>query len=475
MNYLLNLLILIPFIGMVFTFAVKYPNVRTSRNVRNVRLIVSTTQMLLCLIMLFFNGIVNDAHYSFSKSSSISGIKYELAADGTSLLFMTVAAFFFFFASLIDWNTKLKTPKDYSALFLWLESMLFGLFCAGDIISFAFFFIGTIIPFCLLIRIYNFSDKDRYFYSPLFVLVFGCVGIMLFSLLLLEKYSGSSLFTLLPKCHISEDKLLIIKTSLFVALIGIGYFFPLLSSNKGNYSAPIGVFYASEVIPFFIGMYALIKLFTTLPPTDSGYILILFNTISAAILLYLTLKTIIQKDLRKIITCYSGIYITICFIGILSMSPISKQGAFILTLNYIPIISALIFVTSTIIEKVKIIHIFEISGLCQFMPLFSVLFFITAICAAFFPTTGGFSGFFLILCGIFPFSKTLSIVIILCIMTTAAYIMYGYQNITLGNVPEKIKNIEDISVRNGTLLLLCLGFSFGIGLFTDWFLIIGLQ
>ena len=180
MNYLLNLLILIPFIGMVFTFAVKYPNVRTSRNVRNVRLIVSTTH---------------------SKSSSISGIKYELAADGTSLLFMTVAAFFFFFASLIDWNTKLKTPKDYSALFLWLESMLFGLFCAGDIISFAFFFIGTIIPFCLLIRIYNFSDKDRYFYSPLFVLVFGCVGIMLFSLLLLEKYSGSSLFTLLSKCH----------------------------------------------------------------------------------------------------------------------------------------------------------------------------------------------------------------------------------------------------------------------------------
>jgi NADH-quinone oxidoreductase subunit M len=471
MNYILSLLILIPFIGMLFTLFIKYPDTRAVRNVRNVKLIVTVAQMLLCFIMLFFNRMYPDENFFFSGSSAITHLSFELMADGLSLLFMTFASVFFVLVTLMDWNSKIKMPKDYSALFLWLESMTFGIFCSGDIISFIFFFTGAIIPLCILLRIYSFTDKDRYFLSPLFFLIFSCAGILMFCLLLLGRYSDSYLLSSLSGYMLSVRRLFFIKTLLLLSLTGIGYVFPLLASDRCNTaSTPWGIFYTASVIPFISGIYTCIRVLVNMPSVNTGHLSTVFYIVAGCGLCYLSLKTVVQKDLRKVIGCYSNIYVTICFIGVLSSSYVARQGSFLLTLNYVPVLAVLIFVTAIIHDKVNSSHIFEVSGLCQVMPFFANLFFITCVCVSFFPLTGGFSGIILTVEGLFASSGIVGIITVLAAMTLAAYIFYSYQNIALGILPDRIKSTEDISLKSGLLLLTCLGLSFGLGIFPDWFL-----
>ena len=471
MSYILNLLVLIPFIGMLFTVFIKAYDTRTAKNVRNVRLIVTSSQVLLCIVMLFYNRMYPDESFFFSGSSAITHLSFELIADGVSLLFMLFASVFFFLAALMDWSTKTKLPKDYSVLFLWLESMTFGIFCGGDIISFLFFFIGAIIPLCMMLRIFSFTDKDKYFLSPLFVLIFTCSGVFMFALLMLGKYSNSYLLSSLDGYLLSSQHLFLVKTLMLLSLIGIGYVFPMLASDRCNSaSSPWGIFYTASVIPFLSSIYAAIRILADTPAVNTERLSYVFYVIAALCLCYTSLKTIIQKDWRKVISCYSNIYITICFIAILSSSYAIKEGAFLLALNYIPVLAALVFITTVIHDRINSSHIFEVSGLCQVMPIFTVLFFITCICVSFFPLTGGFSGLFLIIGGIFAFSKILSLIILASAITLAAYIFYAYQNIVFGILPEKLKSAADISKKKTFLLLICLGLIIGLGTFPDWFL-----
>ncbi len=469
MNYVLNLLILLPFIGMLFTLFIKYPDIRTVRNVRNVRLIVTTSQIFLCCIALFLNLTLSKDN--LSSAPYVTGLSFGLKADGFSLLFMLVASVFFFLVTLIDWNIKIRLPKDYSVLFLWLESMTFGIFCASDIISFIFFFIGAIIPLCMLLRIYSFTDKDKYFFAPLFTLIFICGGVLMFSLLLLGKYSESYLLSSLNGFLLAPKHLFITKNLILLSLMGTGYIFPVLASDRCNISSsPTGLFYTASTAPFICSIYTIIRLSNTMPNVSTAPLSNAFCIVALCGLLYLSLKTIIQKDLRKVIGCYTNIYITICFIGVLSSSLLAKQGTFLLVLNYIPALAALILITIIIHNRIHSSHIFEISGLYQNMPIFAVFFFLVCLCSSFFPFTGGFSGIFLIMKDTFQTYPLTCVSITLSAMTLTAYIFYSYQNIALGIAPERVKELPDISVKESILILICLCLTVWLGLSPDWLL-----
>lgn len=469
MDYILSLLIFLPLIGIVFTFNVKSWDIRTAKNSHNIRFIVTLTEALICLVLLFFFDKHNHGTQFAGTFMWLEGLHYRLGIDGVSILFISAVALLFLISVIMEGSGKIKLPKEYSALLLWTESMVLGLLCSDNMLTFSFFFMALLLPLTLLVKMWGASaiqNKESSANNMFFATSAISAGLVLFTLAFLSEAKDIplALFT-----TTATDTF--ISLGLLVPFLMTGYIIPLLvASNNTNLNTPNSTLFACCTVPFIAGFYGIVKI--ALPIMNPALIsTVPFLTgLFAAGFIFFAIKAFTQKDLRKIVGCYVGTYLSLCFIGLFLGTPAATDGAILFGLNYIPVLAALIICTAVIYDAAGTTHIFNISGLIHYMPLFADLFFITAAAAISFPLSGGFSGLFLMTFGAFPVAFYISLFMVLANVVVAVYIIYTYQNLIFGTPPDKIKDIKDISAFKSFMLLFCLAFSFGIGLFPDWFL-----
>ncbi len=452
MSHLLLLMIFVPLIGIAFTALVKRGEIRTAKNCKDIRAIIAASEVILCIIALFYFDKETSEFWGGELFSWLDGFNYYLGADGLSLLFLSAAALLFLFIIILDWNVKTKMTKEYNIFFLWLQSMIMGMFVASDISLFTFFFIAFPIPLFLLLKLWG-VGKDKPYNNQL-LLINTCAG----ALFLISVFSYP------------EMQILSVTGLLFSYLI-IGALFPILAiNNNARAETSPAVLCATSTLPVLAGVYGFSKTFISyfyeVKPLFAAPIII----IASLLFLFFSLKAFTQKDFLKLISCFISATICIIFMGIFLSTTIAIEGAIYLSLNLVFIVTALLLCAHIIWERTTSLHIFEINGLFTTMPLFSSLFFITVITVVSFPLTGGFIGYFLMIYESFKDEIFISLFLIFSMILTAIYLINAYQKMMQGASPEKFLDIKDISLKEGLFIILCLSFSFGLGLFPDWFL-----
>ena len=137
---ILSLMIFIPFFGAIIISLIGGDPKTVSSNSK----IVALWTSLVVLILSIFSWITmpTDGEFYFLEEidliSSI-GLSYRLGVDGISLVFILLSTFLVPLCILASWKSITFRVREYMILFLILETLLIGTFCALDLILFYIF------------------------------------------------------------------------------------------------------------------------------------------------------------------------------------------------------------------------------------------------------------------------------------------------------------------------------------------------
>lgn len=150
-----------------------------------------------------------------------------------------------------------------------------------------------------------------------------------------------------------------------------------------------------------LGGYGFLRFSLGLFPDSSAFFAPLIYTISVFGVVYASLTTLQQVDLKKIIAYSSVGHMGLVTIGIFSFTAQGFLGSMLLMISHGVTSSALFLAIGLLYERhhTRIVNYY--SGLMSTMPIFSVCFIIFTLGNLGLPATSNFTGEFLVFVGCF--------------------------------------------------------------------------
>jgi NADH-quinone oxidoreductase subunit M len=96
----------------------------------------------------------NTGFQMVEESEWIMGLTYKMGVDGISILFVMLTTFMMPLVIAASWGVTTRV-KEYMIAFLFLETLLLGVFMALDLVLFYLFFEAGLIPMFLIIGIWG--------------------------------------------------------------------------------------------------------------------------------------------------------------------------------------------------------------------------------------------------------------------------------------------------------------------------------
>ena len=176
--------------------------------------------------------------------------------------------------------------------------------------------------------------------------------------------------------------------------------------------------------------------------------------LSLLAIIYGSLTTLRQIDLKKIIAYSSISHMGFVTLGIFSLNPLGVEGSIILMLSHGLISSSMFFCVGVLYDRFSTRILKYYNGLVQVMPLFSIFFVFFSFCNISFPGTSSFIGEFMILAGLVKVSLNLIFVSLFGIILSAGYSIWLLNRIIFSTLKLHYFNLfQDISRREFFILI----------------------
>ena len=441
-------LILIPLIGAVFIII-------SSAKEKEIALITSSIVLLLGVGLWIFSLPLEGSYFIIENWSSL----IKLGIDGTSLLFILLTTFTIIIAKLAGWNSINTRIKMYYATLCVLESILIGIFLATDLLLFYICFESSLIPMYFLIGIYGGRERKIHAAYLFFLMTLAGSLLMLFAFIYIASSIGSMNYIILSTSENSfilpnnlNDIILsnthkLLWLALFIAfavktpIIPFHIWLPE-AHTEANVSGSIIL----AGILLKLSSYGFIRFSLGLLPMASYYYTPLIYGLSVISIIYSSIATLRQTDLKKIIAYSSIGHMSVVNIGIFSNNTIAMDGAFALIVAHGIVSPALFILVSILYEKYHTRIIKYYRGLVINMPIFSLFFFLFTLANISVPLTGNFIGELLIFSGSFSTNSILTIFAASAIILSAGYSIWLYNRIIYGKYTKYINlNFKDHS------------------------------
>ena len=187
---IISVTIFLPLIGSLIIFLIKEDET-TSNNIKWAALWTSIgTFVLSCLIWFQFD-------HSTSQYQLVEKYKwfndfnfyYHVGVDGISLFMILLSTFLTPFCILASWENIKKRIKEYMIAFLFLETVMIGMFCSIDILLFYVFFEAVLIPMFLIIGIWG---GERRIYASFKFFLYTLLGSVLMLIAIIFIYQKTN-------------------------------------------------------------------------------------------------------------------------------------------------------------------------------------------------------------------------------------------------------------------------------------------
>ena len=441
---------------------------------KNIALISSCLNFILSLF-LWVRFDYGTAKFQFFESFywlPYSNIHFVLGVDGLSIYFIVLTTFLIPACLLVGWYSIKKNVKEYLIAFLVLESFMIAVFCMLDLLIFYVFFESVLIPMFLIIGVWGSRErKIRAAYQFFLYTLFGSV-LMLLAILLIHFQTGTTDYQILLATEFSEKRQLLLWLAFFasfavkVPMVPVHIWLP-----EAHVEAPTAGSVILAGILLKLGTYGFLRFSIPMFPEATLFYTPLIYTMSVIAIIYASLTTLRQVDLKKIIAYSSVAHMNYVTLGIFSLNLQGIEGSLLLMLSHGLVSSALFLCVGCLYERSHTRLVKYYGGAVQTMPIFSLIFLFFTLGNISLPGTSSFVGEFLILAGAFqtnPFAGTLAAS---GMIFGTAYSMWLFNRVIFGNI--KTQSFSSFADLNRREVYMFLPFIFGVlwmGLYPEMFL-----
>ncbi len=469
---LISVTIFLPIIGALIIFLIKEDEV-SSNNIKWAALWTSLgTFILSCLIWWQFDSSVGGYQLTEKyKWFSDFNFFYHVGVDGISLFMILLSSFLTPFCILASWVNIKKRIKEYMMAFLFLETVMLGMFSSVDILLFYIFFESVLIPMFLIIGIWG---GERRIYASFKFFLYTLLGsvLMLIAIIFIYKITNSMNIEYLQGNFFTKNIQIYLWFAFFASFavkIPMWPFHTWLPDAHVEAPTAGSVILAGVLLK--MGGYGFIRFSVGMLPEANLYFTPLIMTLSVIAIIYTSLVALVQTDMKKLIAYSSVAHMGMVTIGIFLVNQQGLEGAMIQMISHGIVSAALFLCVGVIYDRMNTREITFYGGLVGKMPKYSVAFMIFMLASVGLPGTSGFIGEFLIILGAFKYNTFIALFAATGIILGAVYMLYLYKNIIFGILTnEKLTDILDLDIREKIILYPLIVLVIFIGIFPNIFL-----
>lgn len=469
---ILTVTIFLPILGASIIFFIKEEETSLS-NIKWAALWTSIgTFILSCLIWLQFDNSI--AEYQLSEKHqwfTDFNFNYHIGVDGISLFMILLSTFLTPFCILASWISINKRIKEYMMAFLFLETVLLGMFSSIDILLFYIFFESVLIPMFLIIGVWG---GERRIYATFKFFLYTLLGsvLMLVAIIFIYQLTNSMSISELQGNFFSKNIQIYLWLAFFASFavkIPMWPFHTWLPDAHVEAPTAGSVILAGVLLK--MGGYGFIRFSLGMLPEASEFFLPLIMIMSIIAIIYTSLVALAQTDIKKLIAYSSVAHMGMVTIGIFLVNQQGIEGAIIQMISHGVVSAALFLSVGVIYDRMHTLDISFYGGLVNNMPFYSVSFMIFVLASVGLPGTSGFVGEFLIIMGAFKYNSLIALFSATGIILSAVYMLYLYKRIIFGQMSNvKLKDILDIDFREKIILYPLIIMIILIGIFPNIFL-----
>ena len=473
MSLLVTVLVL-PLIGAFILFFI------SSWNRSAIKVIALSTSLITFLVSLllwlFFDNSAQKFQYLSGYNTVLpngdSTLNFVLGLDGISLFFVILTTFLIPVCLLVGWNSIEIYVKEYAIAFLVMESLMIAVFSVLDLLLFYIFFESVLIPMFIIIGVWGSRErKIRAAYQFFLYTLFGSL-LMLLAVLLIYFQAGTCSLETLYTTGWSEKRSLLLWLAFFasfavkVPMVPVHIWLP-----EAHVEAPTAGSVLLAGIMLKLGTYGFLRFSIPIFPYASIYFTPLIYTMSCIAIIYTSLTTVRQVDLKKIIAYSSVAHMNFVTLGLFSLNAQGIEGSVMLMLSHGIVSPALFLLVGALYDRHKTRLLRYYGGAARVMPLFSILMLFFTMANISLPGTSSFVGEFLVLTGAFQNNTFAAIMAATGMVLGAAYALWLCNRVIYG-FPKKdyIVAWSDLSRREVFMFLPFVFLVLLMGIFPEPFL-----
>nr|QHB79533.1 NADH dehydrogenase subunit 4 [Sesuvium portulacastrum] len=388
-------------------------------------------------------------------------IHFYLGIDGISLFFVILTTFLIPICILVGWSGMRSYGKEYITASLIREFLMIAVFCMLDLLLFYVLSESVPIPMFIIIGVWGSRQrKIKAAYQFFLYTLLGSV-FMLLAILLILLQTGTTDLQILLTTEFSERRQIFLWIAFFasfavkVPMVPVHIWLP-----EAHVEAPTAGSVILAGILLKLGTYGFLRFSIPMFPEATLCFTPFIYTLSAIAIIYTSLTTLRQIDLKKIIAYSSVAHMNFVTIGMFSLNIQGIGGSILPMLSHGLVSSALFLCVGVLYDRHKTRLVRYYGGLVSTMPNFSTIFFFFTLANMSLPGTSSFIGEFLILVGAFQRNSLVATLAALGMILGAAYSLWLYNRVVSGNLkPDFLHKFSD---PNGREVFIFIPFLVGV-------------
>jgi NADH-quinone oxidoreductase subunit M len=477
MNFpILSFITFLPILGMILILFVPKDKIKI---IRTVAVAATGLQVVVAvIIMMLFNSAkagINDVHsmqflerigwivIPGTKWFSEIRIDYFMGLDGLSMPMVLLTALITFIATFASFSID-KSVKGYFAMFLLLDAGMMGVFCALDMFLFYIFWELMLLPMYFLIGIWGGPRRE---YAAIKFFIYTLAGSVLLLLVMIGLYFTAvdpqtkahsfSMFTMMNKesmtqgifAGIGGTARMLAYVALFVAFAIKVPVFPFHTwLPDAHVEAPTAISVILAGVLLKMGTYGMLRISFPIFPDMAVYFqkaLMIFGFVN---IVYGALCAMAQTDFKKLIAYSSISHMGYVILGMAALNVEGMTGAVFQMFNHGTITAMLFLLVGVLYDRTHTRGLNEFGGIYNKMPVYSFFTIIAFFAAIGLPSLSGFVSEAFVFLGAFQVDRFWTILSTLGIVLGAGYMLWTFQRVFMGTLPEKWENVlPDVTFR----------------------------
>ena len=404
--------------------------------------------------ILWANFDIGGAQWQFTERADLFGrFQYALGIDGMALMLIMLSVFLMPLCILASWDAIKQRVGLYMAMFLVMETIMIGVFCAQDLLLFYIFFEGGLIPMYLIIGIWGGAERIKASYKFFLYTLAGSV-LMLIAMLVMILKAGTTSIPALMAFDFDPSLQWWLWLAFFASFAVKMPMWPVHTwLPDAHVQAPTAGSVILAGVLLKMGGYGFIRFSLPMFPEASAEFIPFVFVLSGLAVVVTSLIALVQHDMKKLIAYSSVAHMAFVTFGLFAFNRQGIEGALIVMLSHGLVSGALFLCVGVIYDRLHTREIARYGGLSDNMPMYALLFMLFTMASVGLPGTSGFVGEFLSLVGTYAISTWGAIVATTGIILGAAYMLYLYWRVCYGTQRNAdAAAMKDLSARELWLL-----------------------